>query len=247
MTEARLTKFLIGIVAVQVIAIGYEVLGFGSDEETGRVRAQVESIQSERDSIDALVATHSELQQILRDTIELKESEADSLRARVAAVEQQRLADKITVRGLRKTSALQARLEATFPEMVGSAWGVTTIPLEPGDTLGLEYFVIPVWFTETFIIDHLNAESWLAQRDELLEVDSLRLLVSALQDSVVTLHAQNTLALQTGYDNATTTCTDLSTRYVAELRKPRFSLGSTVGLCLGAAGAGAVIATIVNR
>jgi hypothetical protein len=113
-----------------------------------------------------------------------------------------------------------ARLEATFPEMARSNWGITSIPFEPGDTLGIEYFLIPAWFTETFIIDHENAESWREQKDKLLAVDSLRVQVVALQDSIATLHALNTLALQTGYDNSSTEYRELSTRYIAELRKP---------------------------
>ena len=39
----------------------------------------------------------------------------------------------------------------------------------------------------------------------------------------------------------------LSDRYIAELKKPRFSLGGTVGLCIGAAGAGLIVGTLVNR
>ena len=47
-----------------------------------------------------------------------------------------------------------------------------------------------------------NAEWWREQKTELLAVDSLRVFVAALQDSIATLHSQNTLALQTGYDRA---------------------------------------------
>ena len=131
--------------------------------------------------------------------------------------------------------------------MARSNWGITTIPLEPGDTLGVEYFLIPAWFTETFIIDHQNAESWREQKDKLLAVDSLRVLVIALQDSIAALHVKNTLALRTGYDNVSNDYRNLSTRYIAELRKPRFSLGSTLGMCLGTAGAGFFIGSLTQR
>ena len=73
------------------------------------------------------------------------------------------------------------------------------------------------------------------------------MVVAVLQDSIATLFSQNTLALQTGYDRASNEFRDLSTRYIAELRKPRFSLGSTVGLTLGAAGAGVLIGTLTQR
>jgi hypothetical protein len=50
----------------------------------------------------------------------------------------------------------------------------------------------------------------------------------------------------TGYNDVLLSCQDLSHRYIAELGKPRFSLGSTFGLCLGAAGAGVVVGTALT-
>ncbi len=247
MAEERLTRVLAVIVVVQMVVICYEVVRFRNENEVAQVQAELNRLETERDSIRALVAINAELQESLRKTIGRKESEAESLRDRVADLEQQRIDHALTVRNIRKTSDLEARLESTFPEMASSSWGVTKIPFEPGDTLGIEYLVVPVWFAETFIIDHQNAESWLEQKDKLIGVDSLRAVVTAFQDSVATLREQNVLALQAGYDNASSACRDISTRYIAELRKPRMSIGSTVGLCVGAAGAGAVIATLVNR
>jgi len=49
--------------------------------------------------------------------------------------------------------------------------------------------MLPAWFAETFVIDHANAESWRAQKDQPLAVDSLRLAVAALQDSITGLGA----------------------------------------------------------
>lgn len=105
---------------------------------------------------------------------------------------------------------------------------------------------MPAWFSETFIVDHQNAQAWEEQRDQLLALDSLRLQVVALQDSITRLEAQNAVALQTGYNDALLSCQDLSQRYMAQLGKPRFSLGSTFGLCLAAAGAGVVAGTLVR-
>jgi hypothetical protein len=211
------------------------------------VKAQARRLQQERDSIEALVHLNKTVQQSLQQDLEEKEAEADELRDYVDRLEQQRVEKTITVRRLRRTADLQSRLASTFPEMARSNWGITTIPFELGDSVGIEYFLVPAWFTETFIINHQNAKSWREQKDELLVVDSLRVLVASMQDSIATLHAQNTLTLQTGYDNASIDYRDLSTCYIAELRKPRFSVGSTVGLCVGAAGAGALIATLFQR
>jgi hypothetical protein len=59
--------------------------------------------------------------------------------------------------------ALQTRLRAAFPELGSAGWGLATLPFEEGDTLGLEYLLVPAWFAETFIIDHANAASWRAE------------------------------------------------------------------------------------
>ena len=37
---------------------------------------------------------------------------------------------------------------------------VRLVPLEDGDTLGLEYLLVPAWFAETFVIDHANARAY---------------------------------------------------------------------------------------
>ncbi len=106
--------------------------------------------------------------------------------------------------------------------------------------------MIPAWFSETFIIDHQNAQSWREQKDKLLSVDSLQLMVSALQDSIMQLEVGKSLILEAGYGNAFNAYQGLSDRYIAEMRRPRVSLGTTVGVCLGAAGAGLVIGALAG-
>ena len=100
--------------------------------------------------------------------------------------------------------------------------------------------MVPAWFAETFVIDHQNAASWRAQKDQLLAVDSLRGAVIALQDSITRLVAANSEAYQTGYQAAYASYQDLSKRHIAELKKPRIRLGAAIGL-VGAAGLGLVI------
>lgn len=63
-------------------------------------------------------------------------------------------------------------MHTAFPELSASAWGLTTVPLGDGDTLGIEYLMVPAWFAETFVTDHANAESWRALKDQLVAVDS---------------------------------------------------------------------------
>jgi hypothetical protein len=71
-------------------------------------------------------------------------------------------------------------------------------------------------------------------------VDSLRLVVAALQDSMLTLESANRRAYQAGYQAAYAGYQDLSDRHIAELKTPRVKWGSTLGL-LGATALGVVI------
>jgi len=136
-------------------------------------------------------------------------------------------------------------LRATFPELGDRGWGVATVPLQDGDTLGIEYFMVPAGFAETFAIDHANAESWLQQKDRLLTMDSLQIVVSALQDSVTMLAAANADAYETGYHAAFTGYQDLSRRYLAELKRPRIEIHAPIGL-LGAAAVGLVVGRVIR-
>jgi len=217
-----------------------------SQQEIARVKLEAERLAVAKDSIEAIVTANRVIQARLSRERDDRQAEAATLRDVVTLLERQRHDAQLTVRTISKTADLQLRLRETFPELAAAGWGLTTLPLDAGDTLGLEYFLVPAWFTETFIIDHQNAAAWHEQKDQLLALDSLRLQVVALQDSITRLEVQNAVALQTGYNDALLSCQDLSQRYMAELRKPRFSLGSTFGLCLGAAGAGVVVGTLVR-
>jgi hypothetical protein len=115
------------------------------------------------------------------------------------------------------------------------------------EDVSVQYLLVPLWFSETFIIDHQNAASWLQQRDKLLAVDSLQQRVVVLQDSVQRLEEQKVVWLQTGYNNVLDRYERLNQEYVTELKKPRLSLGSTLALCVGAAGAGVLAGTVVKE
>ncbi len=234
------------LVAVAILSYVLGALG-NREREIARVTAQATQLEAERDSITAVVDSSTRVQEALRSERDARAAEAAVLRDSVATLERVREAGQLTVRHIRRTAALEARLEEAFPEMAASQWGLTTIPLDDGDTLGIEYFVIPAWFTETFLIDHQNAESWRAQRDRLLLVDSLGLAVTALQDSITRLEEANRQAYEAGYQNAFNSHQDLTARYVAELKKPRFSLGSTLGIVAGSGAVGLLIGVVIGQ
>lgn len=217
----------------------------GNQQAIARARAEAAQLTQQRDSLVTEVLEREQLRAALEIERETHDAAATRLRDSVTALERRRAAAQLTVREMRTVGALQSRLRATFPELGDSAWGLTTLPLHRGDTIGIEYLMLPAWFAETFVIDHDNAQSWRAQKDQLLVVDSLRLAVIALQDSITRLVAANAEAYEVGYRTAHTAYQDLSARYVAELKKPRFGLRPAVGI-LGAVGAGLLIGSVIR-
>ena len=238
MRKAFLLLAAIGLGLVVFWAVG------GNREAIARAQAEAAALASQRDSLMRVVRQRERQEAALTIQRETHEAEVTRLRDSVIALERRRAAAQLSVRQLRTVGALQDRLRAAFPELGESAWGLTTLPFDGGDTLGLTYLLVPAWFAETFVIDHANAASWRAQKDGLLAVDSLRLTVIALQDSITGLLAANADAYQTGYQAAYTAYQDLSNRHIAELRKPRIRLGSALGI-VGAVAVGLVVGRVV--
>jgi hypothetical protein len=241
----KLIPYLAAALALAVIA-GLASALLGDRKAVARAVSEAQALASERDSLLAVVRESERQRAALVRERQSRETVIDGLLDSLAALERDRAAAQLSVRQIRTTSALMDRLRAAFPELGDSAWGLTTVRLEPGDTLGIEYLMVPAWFAETFAIDRANAASWRAQKDGLESVDSLRLAVTALQDSIARLDQAAALAYGAGYQSAYASYGLLSQRYIAELERPRFRLGSALGFILGA-GTGIVVAELIHR
>lgn len=211
--------------------------GWSNREALRRIKAEAQQLEHQRDSLLTAVQGHDSAAAVLVLERGRLDSLATRLRGSVDTLEARRAAARLTVREIRTVGKLQARLRQAFPQLGKAGWGLTSIPVDQRDTIGIQYLLVPAWFAETFIIDRANAQSWRAQKDKLLAVDSLRLAVSALQDSITRLEAANADAYQAGYEVSHAAYQDLSKRHIAELRKARISLGSTLGL-IGVAAVG---------
>jgi len=232
---------LAAIAAIAMIAW----LAGGNRQAIARARAESVALATQRDSVLSVVAQRETERAQLTARADSFQTEAQALRDSIGRMEQERAEAQRGVRRIRTVGALQARLRQAFPELGPGGWGVTTVPVHQGDTIGIEYLMVPAWFAETFVIDHQNAESWRAQKDRLLAVDSLRVVVATLQDSITHLEVAKRLAYEAGYQAAFTSYQDLAKRHIAELRKPQIRLASTVWM-LGAAGAGLLIGRLVR-
>ncbi|HWO89926.1 MAG TPA: hypothetical protein VNL98_12345 [Gemmatimonadales bacterium] len=231
----RSLAFLAAVAALALVLISARQ----NRKAIARARAEAAWLAGERDSLLAVIAERERQRAALAIERDRVSATASALRDSVAFQERRRAAFQLTVREIRTVGVLQERLRTTFPELGTSGWGLTRVPLDRGDTVGIEYLMVPAWFAETFVIDHANAESWRAQKDQLLAVDSLRLVVTALGDSIGRLVAANAHAYETGYQVAYAAYQGLSERHIAELSRPRVRLGRALGL-IGAVGVGLV-------
>jgi hypothetical protein len=211
-----------------------------------RARTEARQLAHQRDSLLTIARESERGRAALAEERQAREAVIDGLLDSVAALERDRARHQVSVREIRTSGALMDRLRAAFPELGDSAWGLATVPFEPGDTIGIEVLMVPAWFAETFAIDRANAASWRAQQDRLVAADSLRLAVTALQDSVARLADAAAVAYLDGYRSAHDAYGALSERYLAELRRPRFQSGSVLGFILGA-GTGMLAAELIHR
>ncbi|SHF72933.1 hypothetical protein SAMN05443144_11295 [Fodinibius roseus] len=214
-----------GLITVSVIAgllaisLSF-ILGRGIDrEEVQRAQLEMQELRASRDSIKVIVSLKDSLQALLGSQVKQLESETTRLRDEVQYLETEREENQLTVRNIRKKEDLQVKLAETFPEMAQSDWGVTEVYNEEAD-IGIEYLLVPLWFSETFIIDHQNSISYMQQRDKLELVDSLNQQVMVLQDSLFTLEQEKSEAYQLGYEEAFTKYEDINTKYIELLEQP---------------------------
>ena len=239
--------FVAAVLAILTLWGGRSIWGSITTNREAIAKVTVDAVRlvSERDSLVTVVRNRDTLivsLDLRRDSLE---SVAQSWRDSIDALERIRAASQLAVRESPTVAAIQAELRASYPELGDSAWRVSRIPLGKADTVGIDVLMVPAWFAETFVIEHGDAQSWRAQRDELLAGDSLRSLIIAQQDSITLLQATNTNAYRAGYQAAYTGYLSISKRYVAELKKPRITFGSTFRF-VAAAGAGVLFGRAIR-
>jgi uncharacterized protein YlxW (UPF0749 family) len=215
-------KLLIAVgsfAVVLMLALSYITARFVDKAEIMRTKIEMERLKASRDSIFTVVAIKDSMQSLLKNQVSSLQTESRSLREQVALLEEIRQNEQLSVRNLRKREDLEKRLRQTYPEMANSDWGVTEVFNEEAG-VGIEYLLIPLWFTETFIIEHQNSESYKKQRDKLVLVDSLQNNIVALKDSLFQLEQEKSAAYKAGYDEAYARYDTLSQKYIKLLEKP---------------------------
>lgn len=233
-----------GIVVVLVcLALGFLSSRFIDQEAILRAQVTAARLEAQREMLGLEVARRDSLQRVLEARVDTLQVRAQNLREEVATLEATRVQAQLEVRLLRTPDDLLARLEETFPEVGRDLWRRTEI-LDRENDVSLEYLGAPLWFFETFVLDAQNAESYRAQRDRLLDLDSLQVRAIALQDSVITLGREKEGLYRAVYDSCYAEYTALNDKYIGLLQKPpQVKLGGHWLTTLIAAGAGVAVGT----
>jgi hypothetical protein len=241
MPNKLLTAVIICLVAVLLIFAYFGGL-WQNKEKIHAAELEMEQLRSMRDSLLTVVSFRDSLELLIGEQISSKKDEAEVLRQEVNRLEDERKEKQFTVRSLRKKEDLQNKFRETFPEVANSDWGVTEVFNEKYG-VGIEYLLIPLWFNETFIIDHNNSKLYQAQKDKLLLVDSLNQFVIVLQDSVLVLEKLNRKAYEEGYNIAYAKYEDLNKDYINELQKGKIDWGLQAAGFVG----GGIIGVLIGR
>jgi chromosome segregation ATPase len=229
------------LLAVVLVVVAFILGSNANKEEIARVEAQMRDMKSQRDSIGAFVAFKDSMQHILQKRITELETDADNLRDQVKILETARKKEQLAVRMLKTPDDLKNKFAQTFPELPEEKIKIFEEYVSEVD-ISVQYLGVPLWFSETFIIDHNNSISYKKQKGKLETLDSLNLKVISLHETVLVLEKEKSEAYRVGYDSAYTHYMEISKLYINELEKPRFELPHW-GAIIGGAAAGILIGT----
>ncbi len=253
MTDWRcsvLKKILISVsvfAGVLLLVLTWITSRYIDQEEIFRAKNEMLQLKATRDSIYALVALKDSLQRSLQIQVNDLQSEASTLRQQVATLERVRIDQQSGIRSIRGKDELLDTLRQTFPQIKRTLRASEVY--DPENRVFVEYLMVPLWFHETFVIEHNNSENYKRQRDKLQTVDSLNTNIIVLKDSVYHLERDKTLAFKSGYDSAYTKYEMMSQKYINLLEKPpEISFGfPSWGTIVGTAAVGVIIGTQLEK
>lgn len=234
------------VAVVTMTALSFITAKYIDQEEILRVEMEMEELEERRNQLLADVATMTEEQAQLKSTIADQTRQIEQHKARIAELEQERLANRLRVRGLRTEDDLEKSFAETFPDVIhADNFGITEFATsQPGITL--PYFVIPAWYAGTFIENAEEVAKYEQIVEEFKTEEALYGSIVDLHEEVLSLEEQKSAAWQEGYNDAYAKYEALNKDYLSLLREPPTvefkppSLWASVGgLVLGiAVGAG---------
>lgn len=215
----QLLGFVVLVAVASMVALSFLTARYIDKDEILRAQTEMRTLADERVQLQARVAALTAQQAELETKIQGLQTDVAAKEKHIAELEVARKEAQLSVRRLQRPAEIEAKFKETFPEVAGSKWGVSRIRDEENN-VEIPYLMVPLVFSETFVIDHQNALSFRAQRDVYQQVAALQHEVIGLKDNVLALEKEKSAAFQQGYDKAFALYTDLNAKYVELLQKP---------------------------
>ncbi len=190
-------------------------------EELRRAENEMVALTKQKDDLTALVNTLDKEQLRLEKEVEDKNNQISKNKLAIARLEKERLANTWKVRSLRNENELEKSFAIAFPQVIHAKnFGIVKMPIKAGSPITLPYYVIPAWFTETFIIEHSELLALEKEIEQFKANESLYGNVIDLKESVIQLQSEKTMAYQDGYDEAFEKYEKLNQDYISLLKMP---------------------------
>ena len=215
---------LLVIICILASVSSFFAAKFANQQDILHAREELEDIRRRRDTLLAIVAHKDSLTDVFEKQVLELSSSIMTLRGEQEQLETERRKAVAAAFRLFQPDSIMNEMRRHWPEMARSGWGFKEIFNEQF-RIHIEYFMIPTQFTTTFIQDHIDAANYQRQRDKLLEVDSLRAVVSTYKDSLIVLERDKKEAYRSGYNDAYAKYEALNEKYIKNLENPQIELG----------------------
>ena len=189
--------------------------------EIARVTNELAKLTQEKQALANKVAQLDKKQLQLNKIIEEKNKQIKNNQVQIAKLEKERAAGQWQVRQLNSENALEKKFAETYPQVIhANNFGIVRKPMKPNSKILLPYYVIPAWFTETFIIEHQNMLAYQAEINEYKKNEQLYGNVVTLKSQVIQLQTEKTNAYRKGYEQAFSKYEEVNKAYIELLKKP---------------------------
>lgn len=198
------------------------------EEENKQLHSAIDALQNQIGQTEELVAQ--------------KETEIDELNQAITAEKEQRENQKLTIRLIDNDNSLLDTFKQAYPEFSRSAkFGIVQM-FDDVNQVTIPYLSLPLYFVDTFIVEHSQLESYKITEAKYGEVVSVYEEVSSLKDQISLLEKQKADAWSEGYNNGYKLYTESQSELIACYKQPRIKIPSW--LVMGATAAGGLAAGV---
>ena len=181
------------LAVLTMVALAFLSARYIDKEEILRVQTEMKALQQQKSDLETQVDELDQKQAELNQTIRSKNSEITANKNAIAQLEQQRADKQLTVRRLNTEDELENSFAQAYPQVVDAKnFGIVQMSINEELNLKLPYYVIPAWFTETFIIEHNTMLTYKVEIERYKANEELYGSVLELKDKVLELETQKT-------------------------------------------------------